>query len=93
MSVPRRGQAGYSPAPTDTDTAARWAVIDTLQGHRYDYNDKGSKPNDPGWHACSCGEWEGYWCAFESEHLSVEILRSLKAAGEAHSVHVLQRLG
>lgn len=77
----RRGQAGYKPAPVDADNAARWAVIDALQGHRYDYANKGSKPNDPGWHVCSCGGWEGYWCVFESEHLSLEILRSVKRMG------------
>lgn len=82
---PRRGQAGYKPAPVDADTVVKWAVIDALQGHRYDYNNKGSKPNDPGWHTCSCGEWEGYWCAFESEHLAVEILRGLSAIGSPNA--------
>ena len=36
---------------------------DILNSHRYDYRRKGSKPDSPGWHECSCG-WEGYWTSF-----------------------------
>lgn len=36
-----------------------------IQSHRYDYLDKGSKPQDPGWHMCSCRTWEGYWSGYE----------------------------
>ena len=35
-----------------------------VQDHNYSYRDKGSKPSDPGWHRCSCMEWEGYWVSF-----------------------------
>lgn len=41
-----------------------YALQDEVRAHRYDYSTKGSKPDDPGWHACRCG-WEGYWCDFE----------------------------
>lgn len=54
-----------------------WAICDALLEHRYDTRSSGSKPNAPGWHVCSCGAWEGYWCSFESEHLAPEILRKI----------------
>ena len=55
----------------------RWALRDALGAHRYDYRTKGAKPDDPGWHACTCG-WEGYWCEFEP-HLAQEALDALRA--------------
>ena len=48
-----------------------YELQDVLRHHRYDYNRKGAKPDDPGWHACTCG-WEGYWSGFEphvADHL------------------------
>jgi hypothetical protein len=42
-----------------------YALQSVLQSHRYTYKRKGSKPDDPGWHECSCGDWEGYWSSFE----------------------------
>lgn len=42
-----------------------------LEEHRYDYENKGEKPDDPGWHACTCG-WEGYWSGFHP-HLADEL--------------------
>jgi hypothetical protein len=47
-----------------------------LQDHRYVYWVSGSKPDDPGWHACSCG-WEGYWSAFHphvADHLRAVVM-------------------
>lgn len=34
--------------------------------HRYEHHLKGEKPDDPGWHECSCGTWEGYWSSWHS---------------------------
>ena len=48
-----------------------YALQDVLTAHRYDYKRKGSKPDDPGWHECTCG-WEGYWSSFHphvADHL------------------------
>lgn len=36
------------------------ALGQVMLAHRYDYQNKGSKPEDPGWHQCTC-PWEGYW--------------------------------
>jgi hypothetical protein len=40
-----------------------YSLQETLSQHRYDYTNKGARPDDPGWHKCTCG-WEGYWCDF-----------------------------
>lgn len=53
------------------------AVVQALRTHTYDYRTKGSRPDDPGWHMCRCGEWAGYWCDFYDEHLAPEILKVL----------------
>lgn len=37
------------------------AVLGT---HQYSANLQSSRLDDPGWHGCSCGEWEGYWSSF-----------------------------
>lgn len=34
-----------------------------LGAHQYEYRAV-PKADDPGWHACSCGNWEGYWSDF-----------------------------
>lgn len=36
------------------------ALGQVMLEHRYDYQNRGSKPEDPGWHKCTC-PWEGYW--------------------------------
>ena len=55
-----------SAAPTQTckRSPTEWAILDELRKHYYDIRLKGSKPDDPGWHECSCG-WEGYWCSWQ----------------------------
>jgi len=50
-----------------------WLVLEELRRHRYDLANKGSKPTDPGWHACSCGAWEGYWCDYQP-HVAEQIV-------------------
>jgi hypothetical protein len=55
-----------------------YALQDVLGDHRFDLKNKGAKPDDPGWHACTCGEWEGYWSSFHphvADHLRVVALR------------------
>lgn len=42
-----------------------YKLQDVLQAHHYDYKNKGEKPDTVGWHACTCGQWEGYWSGFE----------------------------
>lgn len=42
-----------------------YRLQDVLSEHRYEYDNKGAKPQDPGWHTCSCGGWQGYWSGFE----------------------------
>ncbi len=54
------------------EVSRRWLVLDALAAHYYDYRRKGSKPDDPGWHACSCG-WQGYWCDWQP-HLADVVL-------------------
>lgn len=75
--TPARGYAEYAPVPHDPDDARRYAVVQALRTHTYDYRTKGSRPDDPGWHMCRCGEWAGYWCDFYDEHLAPEILKVL----------------
>lgn len=61
-----------------------YLLQDVVRDHRYDYKRKGIKPDDPGWHACSCKEWEGYWSGFEphvADHLrrvAVEAMGSVR---------------
>lgn len=53
-----------------------YVLQDVLRSHHYNYNDKGSKPGDPGWYACTCGTWEGYWAEFDlhvADHLRVVV--------------------
>lgn len=54
-----------------------YRLQETLGRHSTtNYANRGSKPNDPGWHSCTCG-WEGYWTDFHP-HLADE-LRELVA--------------
>ncbi len=53
-----------------------YEVMDTLRAHYYDVRKKGSKPNDPGWHQCRCGNWEGYWSGWH-EHVASDLLEHL----------------
>ena len=49
-----------------------YALEGVLRKHQYNYKATNSKPDDPGWHACTCGDWEGYWSDFEphvADHL------------------------
>lgn len=52
-----------------------WAVLDELRKHYYDTRTRGSKPDDPGWHPCTCG-WEGYWCDWQP-HVAEKITATL----------------
>lgn len=48
-----------------------YSLQDVLGAHHYDLFNKGSRPEDPGWHTCRCG-WEGYWVDFHphvADHL------------------------
>lgn len=54
-----------------------YALQDELRRHYYELRDGGSKPDDPGWHTCHCGEWEGYWSGFHphvTDHLRAVVL-------------------
>jgi hypothetical protein len=62
---------------TTPRTNTEWTVLDILRRHSYDYRNKGAKPHDPGWHACSCG-WEGYWCDYQP-HVAQQITGALDA--------------
>lgn len=42
-----------------------YELQDVIRAHRYDYQNKGEKPDEIGWYACTCGDWEGYWSGFE----------------------------
>ena len=79
MSAPKRGERGYVPAPRDPEDERRYAVAQALRRHHYDTCTTGTRPDDPGWHPCRCGKWEGYWCDFYDEHLAPEILAALRA--------------
>lgn len=35
-----------------------------LNKHHYLSLKPGTKPDDPGWHSCRCGDWEGYWSGY-----------------------------
>lgn len=47
-----------------------YASLDALTAHVYRYDAPTSRPDNPGWNACSCG-WEGYWCEFHPHLASV----------------------
>lgn len=57
-----------------------YKMQDELLRHRFEINDHGEKPDDPGWHVCSCGGWEGYWCDWQP-HVT-DGLRALVVARE-----------
>lgn len=62
-----------------------YALQDVLQGHRYEIRKKGSKPDDPGWHECSCGAWEGYWSDFHphvADHLRAVVVQAAEVNPE-----------
>ncbi|SIH19991.1 Uncharacterised protein [Mycobacteroides abscessus subsp. abscessus] len=49
-----------------------YALQDEVSRHHFDLKNRGSKPDSPNWHACTCGEWEGYWSGFHphvTDHL------------------------
>jgi hypothetical protein len=52
---------------------------DILNSHRYEYDLKGARPDDPGWHECSCG-WEGYWHGF-NDHVANELRAAVTGPG------------
>jgi len=56
-----------------------YRIQDVLRGHGYETCKKGSKPDDPGWHECTCGEWEGYWSGFQP-HVTDHLRHLLTAA-------------
>lgn len=60
-----------------------YALQDVLHSHRYEFAKKGVKPDDPGWHECSCGEWQGYWSGFEphvADHLRAVVVQTQQKA-------------
>lgn len=58
-----------------------WALQYVISSHTYDTRTRtDSKPDDPGWHACRCGTWEGYWSGFNT-HVAEDQLKMLVAAG------------
>lgn len=66
----RRGQEG--------DMA--WALQYVISSHTYDTWTRGSKRDDPGWHPCRCGLWEGYWSGYNT-HVAEDQLKMLVASG------------
>lgn len=68
-------------------SATEWMVLDMLRRHHYDTRDRGGKPDDPGWHVCSCG-WGGYWSDFHP-HLAERIV---KALGDWPAIERLERV-
>lgn len=49
-----------------------YALQDEVSRHHYDLRNRGAKPDSPGWHTCTCGQWEGYWSGFHphvTDHL------------------------
>ena len=58
-----------------------WALQYVITHHTYDTTRRTeSKPDDPGWHACRCGLWEGYWSGFNA-HVAEDQVKMLAAAG------------
>lgn len=68
-------------------TPTEWAVLTVLREHRYDYRDKGAKPDDPGWHRCSCG-WEGYWSGWQP-HVAENVTQTVRT----HVVNLVDPVG
>ena len=57
---------------------ARWyedvgyALETEVRAHNYQsWVRPATKPDDPGWHACTCG-WEGYWSGFH-QHVANQL--------------------
>ena len=68
-----------------------YALQDVLREHRYAIERGGGKPDDPGWHECTCG-WEGYWTNFQphvADHLrAVTAARLAEMAADLHETEV-----
>lgn len=54
-----------------------WFITDELSKHYFDYNLSGAKPDDPGWHQCTCGLWEGYWVDYDP-HVAAAVVEVLE---------------
>lgn len=65
-------------------------VIKTIIAeHRYDYRNKGDRPDDPGYHGCTCGEWHGYWSEFDKHQgaaVATEMIRLAPALAKGGAV-------
>jgi hypothetical protein len=61
------------------------SVLTELRRHHYDLSDRGSKPDDPGWHRCDPCGWEGYWCDWQP-HVAEHIVAALEADEKDRSV-------
>ena len=65
-----------------------WALQYVMGAHSYDTTRRTeSKPDDPGWHACRCGTWEGYWSGYNT-HVAEDQLLMLTAAGLLRQVTI-----
>lgn len=79
-----------NPSGTAARAATEWVVLDAIRAHHYHYSNKGSKPDDPGWHVCSCG-WEGYWCDWQP-HVAERITEALASADMPRLERVMERV-
>ena len=58
-----------------------WALQYIITNHTYDTRHRTtSRPDDPGWHYCRCGQWEGYWSGYNT-HVAEDQLKMLTATG------------
>lgn len=54
-----------------------WALLEVLRSHRYEIHLSGINPDDPGWHPCSCGIFEGYWSGWHP-HIAKELRKAVE---------------
>lgn len=68
-----------------------YALQDVVRRHRYVIDMKGDKPDVPGWHPCSCGSWQGYWCDFEphvADHLRTVVTAANNSECDKRPAHL-----
>jgi hypothetical protein len=72
-----------------------YEILSALRLHSYDSHIRGSeKPDDPGWHVCRCGAWQGYWSSWHihvTDHVRSLVLVQLLGLSPEQTVRRAER--
>lgn len=66
-------------------SSLEWVLLTVMRQHYYKVQERtATKPDDPGWHACTCG-WEGYWSDYQP-HVAAEQIKHVISPGQTGEV-------